>query len=114
MRTFYIFKIKEEYATLTEKNPYQLFHMLDFIYTLDISEAKKYQEDYFYTKFKNIHQVHNYYKEEETKLMIKKHYLLLKSSVMNPVFLNDLKEIHRLFLCDFENKDYFWLDKLAV
>ena len=138
MRTFYIFKIKEEYATLTEKNPYQLFHMLDFIYTLDISEAskgadlfykivdrfdekkldtqllKKYQEDYFYTKFKNMHQVHNYYKEEETKLMIKKHYLLLKSSVMNPVFLNDLKEIHRLFLCDFENKDYFWLDKLAV
>lgn len=138
MRTFYIFKIKDEYATLTEKNPYQLFHMLDFIYNLDRQDVskgadlfykvvegideqkldtkllKKYQEDYFYTKFKNNHQIHNYYNEEETKLIIKKHYLLLKSSVMNPVFLKDLKDMHHLFLCDFENKDYFWLDKLAV
>ena len=138
MRTFYIFKIKEEYAILTENNPYQLFRMLDFIYSLDRSDVskgadlfykivnglnekaldiklfKKYRENYFYTKYKNMHQVNNYYKKEESKLIIKKHYLLLKSTIIKPTFLEDLKEERHLFLCDFENKDYFWLDKLAV
>lgn len=138
MRTFYIFKIKREYATLTENSPYQLFRMLEFIYTLDRSELdyganlfykvveklnaksldiqlfKKYRENYFYTKFKNIHKVSNYYKKEESTLTVKKHYLLLRSTLINPSFLEDLKDEERLFLCDFENKDYFWLDKLAV
>lgn len=138
MRTFYIFKIKNEYAILTKNNPYQLFRMLDFIYHLEINEIsrgvdlfykivdnynskafdiqifKKYRENYFYTKFKNIHQVHNPYKKEESKLVVKKHYLLLESTIIKPSFLEDLKNYSNLFLCDFENKDYFWLEKLAV
>lgn len=138
MRTFYIFKIKEEYAILTKNNPYQLFRMLEFIYSLDRKEVtrgadmfykviesfqtkefdirifKKYADNYFYTKFKNIHQMHNIYKKEESKLTVRKHYLLLESTVIRPTFLEDLKEFHNLFLCDFENKDYFWLEKLAV
>lgn len=138
MRSFYIFKIKDEYATLTKNNPYQLFRLLDFIYNLDKEEVsrgidlfyklvekldsksldiqlfKNYRENYFYTKFKNIHQVNNIYKKEESKLTIRNHYLLLVSTIIKPVFLNDLKTINNLFLCDFENKDYFWLEKLAV
>ncbi len=138
MRSFYIFKIKDEYATLTKNNPYQLFRLLDFIYNLDKEEVsrgidlfyklvekldsksldiqlfKNYRENYFYTKFKNIHQVNNIYKKEESKLTIRNHYLLLVSTIIKPVFLNDLKTIKNLFLCDFENKDYFWLEKLAV
>lgn len=138
MRTFYIFKIKEEYAILTKNNPYSLFRMLEFIYNLDKKDVsrgadmfykliesfnsknldiqlfKKYQDNYFYTKFKNVHQVHNVYKKEESKLVVRKHYLLLESSVVNPIFLEDLKKMNRVFLCDFENLDYFWLEKLAV
>ena len=138
MRTFYIFKIKEEYAILTKKNPYSLYRMFDYIYTLDKEEIekgidlfsqvvdslnekkldqlllKKYKENYFYIKYRNLHQVHNLYNREESKLWIKKHYLLLKSSIINPTFFDDLKSIKDLFICDFENKDYFWLDKLAV
>ncbi len=138
MRSFYIFKIKDEYAILTKNNPYQLFRLLDFIYnldkedisrgidlfyklvekldgkSLDIQLFKNYRENYFYTKFKNIHQVNNIYKKEESKLTIRNHYLLLVSTIIKPVFLNDLKTINNLFLCDFENKDYFWLEKLAV
>lgn len=138
MRTFYIFKVKEEYATLTKNNPYQLFRLLEFIYNLDKKEIsqgadlfykmieglnskaldihmfKKYRENYFYTKFKNIHQINNFYKKEESKLIVRNHYLLLESTVIKPIFLEDLKEIHNLFLCDFENKDYFWLEKLPV
>ena len=136
MRSFYIFKIKDEYAILTKNNPYQLFRLLDFIYnldkedisrgidlfyklvekldgkSLDIQLFKNYRENYFYTKFKNIHQVNNIYKKEESKLTIRNHYLLLVSTIIKPVFLNDLKTINNLFLCDFENKDYFWLERL--
>lgn len=138
MRTFYIFKVKEEYAILTKNNPYQLFRMLEFIYNLDKDEVsrgaelfykmieklnsksldiqlfKKHQENYFYTKFKNIHQINNIYKKEESKLVVHNHYLLLESTIIKPTFLEDLKTINNLFLCDFENKDYFWLEKLAV
>lgn len=138
MRTFYIFKVKEEYAILTKNNPYQLFRMLEFIYNLDKGEIskgvdlfyklveklnskaldiqlfKKYRDNYFYTKFKNIHQVNNIYKKEESKLVVRNHYLLLESTIIKPAFLEDLKNVSNLFLCDFENKDYFWLEKLPV
>lgn len=138
MRTFYIFKIKNEYATLTKNNPYSLFRMLEFIYNLDKNEVsrgadlfykmveslnnksldvqlfKKHKENYFYTKFKNIHQVNNFYKKEESKLIVRTHYLLLESSIIKPTFLEDLQDLPNLFLCDFENKDYFWLEKLPV
>lgn len=138
MRTFYIFKVKEEYATLTKNNPYQLFRMLEFIYNLDKQEVeegadlfykmieklnnkkldiqifKKYHEDYFYMKFKNIHQVNNVYKKEASKLILKNHYLILESTTIKPSFLEDLETVPNLFLCDFENKDYFWLEKLPV
>lgn len=138
MRTFYIFKVKEEYAILTKNNPYPLFRMLDFIYNLDKEEIsrgvdlfyklveklnskaldiqlfKNYRENYFYTKFKNIHQVNNFYKKEESKLVVRNHYLLLESTIVKPAFLEDLKFVSNLFLCDFENKDYFWLEKLLV
>ncbi len=138
MRTFYIFKIKEEYAGLTKNNPYHLFKMLSYIYNLDkhdihrgadlfyklaepfnskeldIKIFKKYSDNYFYTKFKNIHQINNIYKKEESKLIVHKHFLTLKSSIIHPVFLQDLTEYSNLFFCDFENKDYFWLERLAT
>ena len=138
MRTFYIFKIKEEYATLTKHNPYHLFKMLSYIYNMDRQEIdrgadlfyqlaerldnkemdiklfKKYQDNYFYTKFKNIHQVNNIYKKEESKLIVNKHFLQLKSTIIRPVFLQDLAEYKNIFLCDFENKDYFWLEMLPT
>ena len=138
MRTFYIFKIKEEYANLTKNNPYHLFKMLFYIYNLekedisrgiklfnkmtdnfnskkiDIDIFKNYRENFFYTKFKNIHQINNVYKKEESKLIIRKKFLLLKSTVIRPTFLDDLSKYHNVFFCDFENKDYFWLEKLTI
>ena len=138
MSNFYIFKIKEEYAHLTKNNPYHLFKMLSYIYNIDREEIKrgadlfykmverfrnkefdnklfkKYQDNFFYTKFKNIHQINNIYKKEESKLIVHQHFLLLKSTIIRPTFLQDLEELENLFLCDFENKDYFWLEKLTT
>ncbi len=136
MRTFYIFKIKEEYAILTKDNPYHLFRLFLYIYNLEESEMengidlftkisdvfnmkrididifKKYQDNYFYTKFKNVHKINNIYKKEDSTLILHKRFLQLKSSVVNPVFIQDLEDISNLFFCDFINKDYFWLDNL--
>ena len=138
MRTFYIFKIKNEYASLTQNKPYHLYKLLSYIYYLDIEEAsrgielfsnltddfnpkeldiklfKTYRENYFYTKFKNVHKVNNIYKKEESKLVIRKKFLILQSTVVRPTFLNELSKNKNLFLCDFVNKDYFWLEKLFV
>ena len=138
MRTFYIFKIKNEYAELTKNNPYHLFKMLSYIYRLDTHDISRgielfnkmtdnfnskkidvdlfrtYRENYFYTKFKNVHQMNNIYKKEESKLVIRKKFLLLQSTVIRPIFLNDLSKYENLFFCDFSNKDYFWLDKLYI
>ncbi len=138
MRTFYIFKIKNEFAELTKNNPYHLFKLLNYIYNLEEKNVergadvfiklvepfqnkeldhkiyKKYREDYFYTKFKNMHQINNVYKKEESKLIVHKHFLLLKSTVIHPTFLEDLEESENIFLCDFENKDYFWLKMLPT
>lgn len=138
MRTFYIFKIKNEYASLTKNNPYHLFKLLSYIYHLDTDDISRgvelfnkmtdsfnskeidielfraYRENYFYTKFKNVHQINNVYKKEESKLIIRKKFLLLQSTVIHPVFLNNLSKYENLFFCDFTNKDYFWLDKLFI
>lgn len=138
MRTFYIFNVKDEYAILTKNNPFQLYKMLDYIYHLDSSDLyrgvdmfnkitknfnikeidvnlfRKYKENYFYTKFKNVHQINNIYNKEESKLIIRKKFLLLKSTVVHPSFIEDLVDYKNVFFCDFENKDYFWLEHLYV
>jgi hypothetical protein len=138
LRTFYIFNIKEEYALLTKNNPYHLFKMLSYIYHLDTSDISngvvlfkkltnnfnskeldghlfsKYHDEFFYTKFKNIHQINNLYQKEESKLVVRKRFLLLKSTVVRPSFMGDLADYKNIFFCDFENKDYFWLDLIEA
>ncbi len=138
MRQFYIFKIKEEYAVLTKKNPYHLYRTLEQIYyvdrsdihlgldlfermidlfnpkQLDINLFKKYKDNYFYTKYSNVHQIHDAYRHEKTVLKVCKTFLEMESTVIRPTFIKDLEEEHNLFFCDFKNKDYFWLDKIMI
>lgn len=136
MRTFFIFKIKNEYSNLTKNDPYLLFRLFSYIYHLDKKSINNgvllfynvvdnlnyknldkqiflnHEQDYFYTKFYNFHQIHNIYINEDSNLEVHKHYLILKSSIIKPGFFHDLKSISNLFICDFENIDYFWLENL--
>ncbi len=138
MRQFFIFKIKEEFAILTKKNPHHLYRTLEQIYyvdkndlelgidlferiieklnpkQIDVALFKKYKENYFYTKYRNVHQICDVYRSEQTKLIVNKTYLELESSVPRPTFLKELEKENNLFFCDFENKDYFWLEKIAL
>lgn len=136
MRKFYIFNINYEFTILNNDNGFDLYKQMESIHNLDKDNFynaiklyetiahtidkndlnkeiyKKYKDNYFYTKYKNTHMINNYYRKEESKLTINKAYLILESNVIKPTFLKDLKN-KCLFACDFDNKDYFWLDKLA-
>ena len=85
-----------------------------FLKEMNIQCFKSYRENYFYTKYRNIHQLNNIYKKESSKLIIRKKFLLLQSTVVHPSFMKELENYSNLFFCDFQNKDYFWLDHLFI
>lgn len=137
MRTYYIFKIKKEYALLTKNNPYNLYKSLEDMSSLKTGELeialnffdqivdyfdkerlsirlfKKYKNDYNYTNHLNVHMINDYYSQEKTKLIINSSYMLLRSTKQIPIFLKEFVKKDNIFVCDFKNKDYFWLEQLV-
>ena len=137
MRTFYIFKINKEMGILLKNNPYNLYHTLEGIYFLDkanISLGKdlldqlivpidklqynkilfeKNKDNDFYMKFKDTHRIINKYRNEDTNILVKSSYILARTNIINKDFTKYMP-INDLFACDFENKDYFWLEQLKV
>lgn len=67
----------------------------------------------FYSKFHNIHRIQNKYIPEDSCLIVNKAFLLLESNILKPSFLTELNSMKNLFVCDFKNKDYFWLNELV-
>ncbi len=136
MRNFFIFEINPDIKKMTQNSPYELFHTLETIYyqsrdeailsyhflsqliqpikvrELDVSLFKRFQENYFYTKYKNVHKMRDIYRKENTKLILNKTYLRLETNVIKPRFFEELRKNPNFFLCDFEEKDYFWIDSL--
>lgn len=132
MRTFYIFKIKKPYAILTRNNPLPLYKTIEHIYYLKENELKKhnnifnqlkdtfnqenlnnliyfnYKNNYNYIKFNNTHIINDYYTKEKTKMIVNKNYILIKTTKDIPSFLNILSNKDNIFICDFNNKDFFW------
>lgn len=138
MRVFYIFKIKKTYAILTKNHPYHLYKTIEKIYYLKPEELELgatmfdnlsgtfnqdnlntnvfsyYKNKDSYTKFKNTHTIIDYFTKEKSRLIINKSYLLIQSTEEIPSFFKILsKNRGNIFVCDFQNKDYFWLDRIA-
>ena len=137
MRTFYIFKINKEIAILTKVNPYNIYKNIEQIKKLGIQglslsyniyeqlisriDSKKYnskiyrlyKDNDYYQKNRNIHCIHNKYKPEDTILEIKNSYLLLQTNYLKPAFLKELTFDSDLFVCDFDNRDFFWIDEIT-
>ncbi len=133
MRTFYLFKVNEEYSKLTKNIPYNLYNTyasikisnpdnLDYIYNQykSITEKvsiqhindfliKKMKQYDGYSLYRNTHMYNNYYSDEVSKLIVHNSYFILKSNKSNSTFFSVLYGIPNLFVIDFENKDYFWL-----
>ena len=135
MRTFYIFRISKEMQILLKSSPYNLFKSLEDIYYLDKSDIgigkdlldqlvvpidkDKYnkqiydlnKDNDFYMKTGDTHKVINKYRKEQTVIVVKNSHILLKTNIIS----RDIKKflpITMAFACDFQNKDYFWLEEL--
>ncbi len=137
MRSFYVFKIKKEITILTKEIPYNLYKTIDNLYyldnsnvelsfnifndlfdTFDVSYMNKrinnlFKDNRFYSFNNNIHKIDNKYKPELSYLKVYKSHLYIKTDAINPTFLVNYLMSDNLFVCDFKNKDYFWLNEFV-
>ena len=108
MRKYYLFHVKRDIYELYSKDGYMLYQTLESIYHLKDTNL-----NYGISLFEQLCIPFNV---RIINTFFKKKYLKEKSH--NYIFINDyLKEIlnvlefynPRLFVCDFENHDFFWL-----
>lgn len=134
MRTYYIFKINKYFAYIYKKWPYKMYKIIEELYyTKEYDELLSYRyykkfaiefnklalNEYIYninkssqnyTRDNNIHFLNN---GKYNILTITSTCLILKTNDIYSIFLNDLNStLDNIFVCDFKNKDYFWLDLL--
>ena len=134
MRTYYIFRINKYFAYIYKKWPYKMYKIIEELYyTKDYNMLTCYK---YYQKFaipfnklslneyiynlnkKNLdynrdNNIHTIYNDKYNKLQINSSCMILKTNDIYSVFLNDLNlHLDNIFICDFKNKDYFWLDSL--
>lgn len=135
MRTYYIFNINREMSILTKDSPYMLFKSLESIYKAGRGDlfiasnlyeqlASKFNkdiinnrisidfhDDQFYMYNNNHHSYYNKYRDETCNIEVKNSYLICQCQNSKFGLLNHLRD-YSFFACDFDNKDYFWLDEI--
>lgn len=134
MRTFYIFKINNMFQTFYNDKSNILFKMFNEIYssndqdlinkfrlfeqiTIPINKKifnnyimLKHRDDIFYTKNDNVHTIEN--DKEISRLTINNTFLKIKSNKNINSFIKDIVDSKEcLFIIDFKNKDYFWINE---
>ena len=134
MRRYYLFKINNTFFELYHDNSLYLYKMLEQISKSSKNDLKisstlfkqivdtfdkvklnmilnqKYQYDYGYYYTLDKH----FYNDgvEKTKLIIHNTYIKIKTNNNLTCFFNELLKENNIFVCDFYNKDYFWLSKV--
>jgi len=132
MRVYFIFDIKDEYRYKYNVN--SLFNILKGIYNLDnnnydyaytilrqitneIDKDKlnidifvKLHSEYPYSKRGNIHYYNLLYKDEISRMIIKKSHIKLEVEQDTSSFFNILKKYSdNYFVCDFNRLKYFYI-----
>ena len=75
----------------------------------------KMHNDLVYTKIENEHIINNLYKDEISILKVKKSHLILESNCSYSSFFSFLNEYNKnYFICDFSEKDYFFLKDMEI
>lgn len=129
MRKYYLFIIKEKY-----KNK-QIFHTLNNLYNIKENNLlygvkvfhemcelydKKIISMYLEKRFANIKKIktNQYYLngyQEQDLIVLKKSVIIIMTNLNFPLILRTFNIYnHNIFVCDFENKDYFWLDNMVL
>ena len=88
-----------------DRKQFNKMFLNDYIYKINKSNFNYYRDN-------SIHIIKN---DKYNKLVVNSACLILKSNDIYSVFLNDLNEcMDNIFICDFKNKDYFWLESLNL
>ena len=72
---------------------------------------KKFMDDENYNKILNKHILDD--GVEKTKLTVYNTYIKIKTNQNISAFFKILSNEENVFVCDFNNKDYFWLNKVV-
>lgn len=136
MRVFYVYNINDYFCSMYDKYPYKLYKMLEDAYLTNrhnmMLSSAIYEQvitnfnklfinnyifannklDIYYYNKDNIHLISNNY--EYSKLMVTSYCLKIKTNLNYPKFFDSINKYgDNIFICDFINKDYFWLNKVA-
>ena len=134
MRTYYIFRINKYFAYIYKRWPHKMYKIIEELYytrEYDMLISYKYYRkfavefnklavnEYIYSVNKlnknyhrdnNMHVINN---DKYNKLTVNGSCIILKTDDVYSVFLNDLNVyMDNLFICDFKNQDYFWLETI--
>lgn len=139
MKVYFIFDVKEQFISLYQNNYRVLYNILRQIYYLDKEEVNyaytlfrqltnvidknvidrdiflKCHKDIPYSKRGNIHYINNLYKDEVSRLTIRKSYIKLEAEQLNSSFFELLKKYsNNFFVCDFKNQNYYFLNNVGA
>lgn len=134
MSVYFIFDLKDEFIKLYLGNERVLFNILKQLYYLDREELTfgynlfsqltntikkseidrkiflQFHQDIPYSKKGQTHYINNLYKDEISRLEIKKSYIKLESEQSFSTFFSILKNFsNNYFVCDFAHQNYFFL-----
>lgn len=135
MRVYYLFKINDSFSKLYYNKTYYLYKMLeqislssknDFIISYRLFEqmavafnktdvnSRIYRKYAFYDNYKKTLNKHILDDGvEKTKLTVYNTYIKIKTNKNITSFFKILSSEENVFVCDFSNKDYFWLNKVT-
>ena len=135
VRVFYIYNINDYFTSIYDKYPYKLYKMLEDAYLTgkyNTSESirlykqivtnynKLFMNNYIFAN--NKLDISYYHKEDKhlitnafeyTKLEVSRYYLKIKTNINYPKFFDNINIYSdNIFICDYKNNDYFWLNKV--
>lgn len=138
MRLYYIFNVKSEITNLYKDKPASLYRILENIYYMHEEDINygfsifkqltnknkvmelnnllyiKLHKDLIYSKIDNEHIINDLYHDEVSILKIKSSHLLLESNKSVSSFFKILLDINNnYFVCDFKDKDFFFIDEIT-
>lgn len=137
MRTFYIFKINNMFQTFYNDKSNILYKMFNEIYNSNEDEilnsfrlfeqitvpfnkkifnnyiSLKHKDDLYYNKKDNKHTINN--SSELSRLVVNTTHLKIKTNKNINSFIKDIIDTKEsVFVVDFKNEDYFWINEINI
>lgn len=134
MRTYYIFNVNRYFTYMYRNNPFKMYKIFEEIYyARDYDSVKTYRvfegianpfnkimlSEYIYYEYQNKYGYrrednnHIIFTRENTSLRINNYNIKIETDKNYTDFFRYLNNYNdSLFVCDFDNKDYFWLNQL--